>query len=122
METIYQQLRIWFVNAPDGVLLWASVVIPIVFVLSVFPGIFAYTTLIERKALGRIQNRIGPNRVGRWGILQPIADGLKLLIKEDIVPRRADQFVHFLAPVTGGDALDRCFLGVAVGPGWFPWI
>ena len=77
-------------NAPDSVLLWTSMAIPILFVLSVFLGIFAYTTLVERKALGRIQNRFGPNRVGRWGILQPIADGLKLLIKEDIVPRRAD--------------------------------
>jgi NADH-quinone oxidoreductase subunit H len=64
LETIYQQLRIWFVNAPDSVLLWTSMAIPILFVLSVFLGIFAYTTLVERKALGRIQNRFGPNRVG----------------------------------------------------------
>ena len=107
-------------NAPDGVLLWASIVIPILFVLSVFPGIFAYTTLVERKALGRIQNRIGPNRVGRWGILQPIADGLKLLTKEDIVPRRADQFVHFLAPVIAVIPSILLFSVVPVGAGLVP--
>ena len=107
-------------NAPDGVLLWASIAIPILFVLSVFPGIFAYTTLVERKALGRIQNRIGPNRVGRWGILQPIADGLKLLVKEDIVPRRADQFVHFLAPVIAVIPSILLFSVVPVGAGLVP--
>jgi NADH-quinone oxidoreductase subunit H len=120
LETIYQQLRIWFVNAPDGLLLLASIVIPISFVMAVFPGIFAYTTLVERKALGRIQNRIGPNRVGRWGILQPIADGVKLLTKEDIVPRRADQFVHFLAPVIAVIPSILLFSVVPVGAGLVP--
>src|SRR5439155_4977624 len=57
------------------------------------------TTLIGRKGLGRIQNRYGPNRVGPYGLFQPIADGVKMLIKEDIVPRAADRVVHFLAPV-----------------------
>ncbi len=68
-------------------------------VLGVFATLFALTTLIERKGLGRIQNRLGPNRVGPFGILQPVADGLKMLTKEDIVPRSADKLVHFLAPV-----------------------
>src|SRR2546428_13298692 len=49
--------------------------------------------------LARIQNRYGPNRVGPFGLFQPIADGIKMLIKEDIVPARADKVVHFLAPV-----------------------
>jgi NADH-quinone oxidoreductase subunit H len=120
LETIYQQLRSWYAQAPDKVLFWVSVVIPILFVLSVFPGIFAYTTLVERKALGRIQNRLGPNRVGRWGILQPIADGLKLLIKEDIVPRRADKIVHFLAPVIAVVPAILLFAVVPVGTGLVP--
>ena len=120
METIHQQLRSWFANAPDSVLLWVSIAIPIIFVLSVFPAIFAYTTLVERKALGRIQNRIGPNRVGRWGIQQPIADGLKLLIKEDIVPRRADKLVHFLAPVIAVIPAVLLFAVVPVGAGLIP--
>ena len=65
----------------------------------VFPLLFAITTWLERKGLGRIQNRFGPNRVGPFGLFQPIADGLKMVTKEDIVPRNADKPVHFLAPV-----------------------
>ena len=68
-------------------------------VISVFAGIFALTTWVERKGLGRIQNRPGPNRVGPVGILQPMADGLKMIFKEDVVPRAADKWVHFLAPI-----------------------
>ncbi|HZV34015.1 MAG TPA: NADH-quinone oxidoreductase subunit NuoH [Verrucomicrobiae bacterium] len=68
-------------------------------ILMIFPGLFAATTWLERKGLGRIQNRLGPNRVGPFGWFQPIADGLKMLTKEDIVPRNADKVVHFLAPV-----------------------
>ena len=106
-----------FSKAPDAVLLTSSIAIPIIFIISVFPGIFAITTLIERKALGRIQNRYGPNRVGRWGILQPIADGVKLLIKEDIVPRSADKFVHFLAPVIGVVPALLLFSVLPIAPG-----
>jgi NADH-quinone oxidoreductase subunit H len=68
-------------------------------IMIVFPLLFAITTWLERKGLGRIQNRLGPNRVGPYGIFQPIADGLKMVTKEDIVPRNADKIVHFLAPV-----------------------
>jgi len=60
---------------------------------------FAFATWMERKGLGRFQNRLGPNRVGPWGLFQPVADGLKMLIKEDIVPRAADRGAHFLAPL-----------------------
>ncbi len=64
-----------------------------------FMGAFAFTTWLERKGLARIQNRPGPNRVGIFGLLQPIADGIKMLIKEDIVPERSDKLFHFLAPI-----------------------
>lgn len=64
-----------------------------------FVSLFAITVLIERKALGRIQNRLGPNRVGPYGLLQPLADFVKMLTKENIVPHTADQVVHFLAPL-----------------------
>ena len=67
--------------------------------IGTFAGFFALTTWLERKALGRIQNRLGPNRVGPAGILQPAADGLKMIFKEDVVPRSADKIVHFLAPI-----------------------
>jgi NADH-quinone oxidoreductase subunit H len=65
----------------------------------VFPGIVAYMVWAERKLAARFQDRIGPNRVGPFGLLQPIADALKLITKENIVPRAADQWVHLLAPV-----------------------
>jgi len=58
-----------------------------------------YTTLLERKLIGWFQIRQGPNRVGPWGLLQPFADMVKLLIKEDIVPRRADKWLHLIAPL-----------------------
>src|SRR5690606_16497433 len=61
-------------------------------------GAFAYMTLIERKLLGRFQHRYGPNRVGPFGLLQPIADAIKTIFKEDIVVTAADKFVFVLAP------------------------
>jgi len=60
---------------------------------------FAYLTLYERKALARIQTRIGPNRAGPWGILQPLADAIKLIFKEELTPTRADKLLFILAPV-----------------------
>jgi len=59
----------------------------------------AYLTYLERKIIGRMQVRLGPTRVGPFGLLQPIADGLKLFFKEDIVPTRADKFVFIIAPL-----------------------
>jgi NADH-quinone oxidoreductase subunit H len=76
-----------------------SALVSIAPIIGVFVGLFALTTVLERKGLGRIQNRYGPNRVGPWGLFLPIADGIKMLTKEDIVPRAADRVVHFLAPV-----------------------
>ncbi len=60
---------------------------------------FAYVTYYERKALARIQSRIGPNRAGPFGILQPIADGVKLIFKEEFVPAKSDKLLFLLAPV-----------------------
>jgi NADH-quinone oxidoreductase subunit H len=67
--------------------------------LMILLGGFAYLTLYERKALARIQMRVGPNRAGPWGILQPIADAVKLIFKEELVPAKADKLLFFLAPV-----------------------
>jgi NADH-quinone oxidoreductase subunit H len=60
---------------------------------------FALLSLIERKTLARIQNRLGPNRAGWFGILQPVADGIKMLTKEDVVPTKAEKLLHLLAPI-----------------------
>jgi NADH-quinone oxidoreductase subunit H len=68
-------------------------------VSGVFLSAFALLSLIERKTLARVQNRIGPNRAGWFGILQPVADGIKMLTKEDIVPARAEKLLHLLAPI-----------------------
>jgi NADH-quinone oxidoreductase subunit H len=86
-------------GAPDWVIQIASSLINIFALLGVFLTLFALMSVLERKILGRMQNRYGPNRVGPFGLLQPVADGIKMLIKEDIVPARADKVVHFLAPV-----------------------
>ena len=70
-------------------LLAVLLLIKIVLVIGAVLTFVAYLTLLERKLLGWIQVRIGPNRVGPWGLLQPLADGAKLLLKEDITPAAA---------------------------------
>ena len=94
-----QWLLSWLTGAPGWVIQVASILINIFALLFVFLTLFALMSVLERKILGRIQNRYGPNRVGPFGLLQPVADGIKMLIKEDIVPARADKLVHFLAPI-----------------------
>jgi len=69
----------------------------------------AYLTYAERKVIGYIQTRIGPNRVGPWGLLQPIADGLKLLLKEVIFPAKSNLYLFLIAPV------------LAIGPALAAW-
>jgi NADH-quinone oxidoreductase subunit H len=75
--------------------------------------IVAYTVLAERKVLGWIQGRIGPNRVGPWGVLQPFADLLKFIFKEDLVPDKSTKFIYFLAPLV---ALTCALLPMVVYP------
>src|SRR5439155_11248726 len=89
----------WLTAAPGWVVQIASSLINIFALLAIFLSLFALMSVLERKILGRIQNRYRPNRVGPFGLLQPMADGIKMLIKEDIVPARADKLVHFLAPI-----------------------
>jgi NADH-quinone oxidoreductase subunit H len=70
----------------------------VVVLLALLTGV-AYVVLLERRLAAAMQNRIGPNRVGWQGLLQPVADVLKLVMKEDIVPKPANRFVHDLAPI-----------------------
>jgi len=76
----------------QNILLSLATIIPLLLTI-------AFYTIGERKAMGSIQRRKGPNVVGFWGLLQPIADGLKLIIKELIIPRKADTVVYLAAPV-----------------------
>src|SRR3954449_2218656 len=66
---------------------------------AVVMGVVAYTVLAERRILAFIQGRLGPNRVGPGGMLQPLADLLKFIFKEDIVPDKSTRFIYFLAPI-----------------------
>ena len=60
---------------------------------------FAYVTLLERRVIARFQSRVGPNRAGPYGLLQPLADGIKLIFKEELIPERADKWTFILAPM-----------------------
>jgi NADH-quinone oxidoreductase subunit H len=100
LDQIFVALKHWLVGfAPASWQPLVGAVISVAAIILVFATLFAITTVLERKGLGRIQNRYGPNRVGPYGILQPMADGIKAIVKEDVVPRAADQAVHFLAPL-----------------------
>lgn len=103
LDQIFVRAKQWILSllagAPEWLQAVASSLLNISAMLGVFLALFALMSVLERKILARIQNRYGPNRVGPFGLFQPVADGIKLLIKEDIVPARADKVVHFLAPI-----------------------
>jgi NADH-quinone oxidoreductase subunit H len=114
LDQIFVLLQHWIVGLLPAVLQrFAGVLLNVVAIIATFPALFAIAVLLERKGLGRMQNRIGPNRVGPFGILQPVADGIKSLTKEDVVPFRADAIVHFMAPVV---LVVIVFMGYAVLP------
>jgi NADH-quinone oxidoreductase subunit H len=114
LDQMFVLFKNWLVRLlPAGWQAAAGVVLCVVAIIAVYPTLFALAVLLERKGLGRMQNRYGPNRVGPFGILQPVADGIKALTKEDVVPLRADRVVHFLAPVV---LVVTVFMGFAVLP------
>ncbi len=88
---------------------------------------FAYMTLVERRLLGRMQHRLGPNRVGPFGLLQPLADAIKAIFKEDITVSAADKVVFYLAPFISITFALSAFGAIPAGPGgslfgFNPWI
>src|SRR5919205_3532796 len=87
--------------------------VKIVLVMAVVLATVAFLTLAERKVLGWMQDRMGPMEVGPYGVLQPLADGLKLFFKEDIIPAGANKFLFSLAPIL---ALVPALIGFAVIP------
>ncbi len=104
-------LNLLFVNLREAITAWLAGFLPMwaakavvhfgvgLILLFVGLGSVLVLTLGERKVIGRFQDRLGPNRWGPWGILTPVADGIKMLTKEDIVPQGADYWVHLLAPI-----------------------
>ena len=96
-------------------LYWAPLLCGVA-VVAILPLIVGYIVLVERKIMADMQARLGPMRVGPHGLLQPIADALKLLIKEDIIPENADKLVFWLAPVLSVGAGLLSLAGLAIGP------
>lgn len=95
---------------------WIYAVIAIIIVLGGILGACSYLIWLERKLSARIQDRIGPNRVGPYGLLQPIADGLKFVLKEDVIPAGADKVLFVIAPTISVFTTMLAFAVVPFGP------
>ena len=96
-------------------LYWAPLLCGVA-IVAILPLVAGYIVLVERKLMADMQARLGPMRVGPHGLLQPIADAVKLLIKEDIIPDNADKVVFWLAPVLSVGAALLSIAGLAIGP------
>lgn len=97
--------------------IWVQLICMVV-IVGVVPLITGYIVLMERKVMADMQARLGPMRVGPHGLLQPIADALKLLIKEDIIPDEADKLIFWFAPLISVTAAMLAMSALAIGP-WF---
>ena len=96
MQSLFQALGI---QGLDWLATLIAYIIVTTIILIVTPVTFMMQTWFERRMVARMQDRLGPNRVGPAGLLQAVADGVKMFTKEDIVPRAADKWVHLVAPV-----------------------
>jgi NADH-quinone oxidoreductase subunit H len=115
--TIINNLLLKFFSEPTvDYVIWPFIQIGLVVVITT--GWVAYATYLERKISAFMQARLGPMRVGPWGLLQPIADGLKLLTKEDFIPENADRWIFFVAPYIAVVAAFVVLAVVPFGPDW----
>jgi NADH-quinone oxidoreductase subunit H len=105
-------------------------VIKAAIIIFVLLTVFAYLTLIERRVLAKIQGRLGPNRAGPFGFFQPVADGMKMAFKEQIIPTQAKKFVYLIAPIVSVIVAISAFAVVPIGNSWIsgkpsvwdPWV
>ena len=97
---------------------WWIALIESVLIINVLLGLFAYLTLTERKLMARMQLRYGPNRAGPYGLLQPIADLVKLVRKEAFAPSSAIDIPYILAPIISAFTAIAAFAVIPWGPGW----
>lgn len=109
-------MNIFGIEIDRGLVDLVGLVIKAVIWIFVLLTVFAYIQLVERWVLARIQVRIGPNRTGPRGLLQPLADGIKALFKEELIPTRADKLVFVLAPIISVVAALIAFAVIPVGP------
>jgi NADH-quinone oxidoreductase subunit H len=102
-----------FLNNPVVAAIIKSIIIIVVLMTA-----FAYMTLIERRVIAKIQGRIGPNRTGPFGVFQPLADGIKMAFKEQIVPTQARKNIYLVAPIISVVIALAAFAVIPIGAPW----
>src|SRR5215475_6462904 len=102
---------------PDLITIIAAVIKSAV-VIVVLMTAFAYMTLVERRVVAKSQGRLGPNRVGPFGLLQPLADGIKMAFKEQMVPAQAKKSIYVVAPIISMVIAICAFAVVPIGNSW----
>src|SRR5216684_6818169 len=105
-------------SIPPSILPYVLPVVYALVIVAVLPLLAGYIVLLERKVMADMQARLGPMRVGPHGLLQPIADAVKLLLKEDIIPDEADKGIFWIAPLISVTAGMLAMSALAIGP-WF---